>query len=573
MGQRDQAFLFGALGLGMSGAVGVGAVVELADQLDGPVEGIEASLAMVTDMHHAAAGGAIAIENIEIPGGEIEILGPGESHRVALQVLMKSSDRRIRTRGYARRLAFSSHLSGRDLFWGRPTLVGIEPASMTAVFCRNTADRKAATWDETTGAVHPPGVRRLRRRQGDRKGGGAAGRGPARRPLGPAAGARPGRLPHRRWKPTGCWPGTGDAPRRPGRRPRPADAKVAAAKRQGIDARGPARTAGAAWRRATAAFEEAERLESAWGRAARCAGVVRCRRPAQRPHPGRSRDRRGAEGSRPAPTGRRSATSSPTRGAWPSWTGCIVGWSRPSRGRSGGRRWPGGGGCGTAGSARRTRSRSCSARWRGAASWTRRSGRQLRAGGGGAGGHGAGQQRGGVHEQRAADAAVAAPADDAADAGPQAAVLELPAVPLRAAEGRLPLPGVGPGVAHVRLLGVAPRRPGPVDATTVNSRKCRLRQVKPRLTRLSISAQQDQCPPSLGSGWFSRLRVGDESFSSGCKDWGARRCRPLSGRPVHSVPSSSPPRGSTARTARCPPAPGLRLPRTARSTTSAISGD
>ena len=39
-------------------------------------------------------------------------------------------------------------------------------------------------------------------------------------------------------------------------------------KRQGIDARGPARAAGAAWRRATAAFEEAERLESAWGRAA-----------------------------------------------------------------------------------------------------------------------------------------------------------------------------------------------------------------------------------------------------------------------------------------------------------------
>jgi hypothetical protein len=40
------------------------------------------------------------------------------------------------------------------------------------------------------------------------------------------------------------------------------------AKRQGIDARGPARAAGAAWRRATAALEGAERLGSAWGRAA-----------------------------------------------------------------------------------------------------------------------------------------------------------------------------------------------------------------------------------------------------------------------------------------------------------------
>src|SRR3954453_21610822 len=35
---------------------------------------------------------------------------------------------------------------GRDLFWGRPTLVGIEPESMTAVFCHNAGDRKAETW-------------------------------------------------------------------------------------------------------------------------------------------------------------------------------------------------------------------------------------------------------------------------------------------------------------------------------------------------------------------------------------------------------------------------------------------
>jgi hypothetical protein len=46
------------------------------------------------------------------------------------------------------------------------------------------------------------------------------------------------------------------------------DVAVAGAKRQGIDARGAARAAGVAWRRATAALEEAERLESAWGRAA-----------------------------------------------------------------------------------------------------------------------------------------------------------------------------------------------------------------------------------------------------------------------------------------------------------------
>ena len=47
-----------------------------------------------------------------------------------------------------------------------------------------------------------------------------------------------------------------------------ADAELAGAKRQGIDARGPAHAARGSWRRAIAALEEAERLEAAWGRAA-----------------------------------------------------------------------------------------------------------------------------------------------------------------------------------------------------------------------------------------------------------------------------------------------------------------
>lgn len=46
-----------------------------------------------------------------------------------------------------------------------------------------------------------------------------------------------------------------------------ADAEVAAVKQQGRDARGVAQTARAAWGRATASFERAERLEAAWGRA------------------------------------------------------------------------------------------------------------------------------------------------------------------------------------------------------------------------------------------------------------------------------------------------------------------
>lgn len=46
-----------------------------------------------------------------------------------------------------------------------------------------------------------------------------------------------------------------------------ADAKVAAAKQRGLDARGVARTARAAWAKAVASFGQVERLESAWGRA------------------------------------------------------------------------------------------------------------------------------------------------------------------------------------------------------------------------------------------------------------------------------------------------------------------
>jgi hypothetical protein len=46
-----------------------------------------------------------------------------------------------------------------------------------------------------------------------------------------------------------------------------ADGEVAGSKRQGVDARGVAQTARAAWGRAVAHFAHAERLESAWGRA------------------------------------------------------------------------------------------------------------------------------------------------------------------------------------------------------------------------------------------------------------------------------------------------------------------
>jgi hypothetical protein len=138
---------------------------------------------------------------------------------------------------------------------------------MTAVFCRATADRKAATWDEQ---LVP--FTRLEFAVSDAAKGIAAAvtrRAAARRDDPSAPPLEHGldvfhtameaqRVLARHWRRAeAAWEEAGQA-----------DAELAGAKRQGIDARGPARTAGAAWRRATAAFEEAERLESAWGRAA-----------------------------------------------------------------------------------------------------------------------------------------------------------------------------------------------------------------------------------------------------------------------------------------------------------------
>jgi hypothetical protein len=93
MRKGDHAFLLRTPGLGMPGTVRVGTVVELAGQLDGPIEGIETSLAMVTDMHPATAGGTVPVDDIELPRGEFHILGPGESHGAALRAVWECEQR------------------------------------------------------------------------------------------------------------------------------------------------------------------------------------------------------------------------------------------------------------------------------------------------------------------------------------------------------------------------------------------------------------------------------------------------------------------------------------------------
>jgi hypothetical protein len=138
---------------------------------------------------------------------------------------------------------------------------------MTAVFGRATADRKATTWE---GLLAP--FTQLEFAVSDAAKGIAAAvsqRAAAKR-------AEPGAPPLEHG--LDVFPTTMEARRvlaRHWRRAEAAwekaegaDAPRIEAKQPGIDARGPTHAARAAWRRAIATFEETQRLESAWGRAA-----------------------------------------------------------------------------------------------------------------------------------------------------------------------------------------------------------------------------------------------------------------------------------------------------------------
>jgi hypothetical protein len=145
-------------------------------------------------------------------------------------------------------------------------LVGIEPTSMTAVFCQNANDRKAETWQQQlaplknlvfvisdaakgiAGAVQQ--TARLRRESDPLASTLEHGLDlfhttqEAQRVLGQA------------WRRAELLWEKADA----------CDAQVERDKKQGIDARGSASTAHAAWSRAIETFEQVERLALAWDR-------------------------------------------------------------------------------------------------------------------------------------------------------------------------------------------------------------------------------------------------------------------------------------------------------------------
>jgi hypothetical protein len=137
---------------------------------------------------------------------------------------------------------------------------------MTAVFCRNTVDRKAETWEKQLAPFD-----RLEFAVSDA----AKGIGSALSQIAQARRDDPKapvlehgldvfhtvmearRVLAQDWRRVeAAW-----------EKAEAADLEVDRSKRQGIDARGVARSAQVAWGRATALFEQAERLETAWRRA------------------------------------------------------------------------------------------------------------------------------------------------------------------------------------------------------------------------------------------------------------------------------------------------------------------
>ena len=82
----------GLLVLACPGQSGIGAVVELADQFHRAVEGMEAAIAVVADVHHPSTGRTVAVEDVEFPEGEIGIRRPVVSHPADLHAMTRSVD-------------------------------------------------------------------------------------------------------------------------------------------------------------------------------------------------------------------------------------------------------------------------------------------------------------------------------------------------------------------------------------------------------------------------------------------------------------------------------------------------
>ena len=85
LGQSDGDFEFGTLGLGVSWTGRIGTVVELADHLHRSLQGMEAAISMIADVHHPSADRTVPVKDVEFPGREIRVRRPSVSHPAELR--------------------------------------------------------------------------------------------------------------------------------------------------------------------------------------------------------------------------------------------------------------------------------------------------------------------------------------------------------------------------------------------------------------------------------------------------------------------------------------------------------
>src|SRR6516164_173522 len=86
LGWSDRDFQFRALGVRVARTGGIGAVVELANQFDRPLQGMEMPIAMVTDIHPAPTDRTRTVQDVQFPLREIRILRPSVRHPANLRV-------------------------------------------------------------------------------------------------------------------------------------------------------------------------------------------------------------------------------------------------------------------------------------------------------------------------------------------------------------------------------------------------------------------------------------------------------------------------------------------------------
>src|SRR3954463_8762695 len=80
LGQRQGDLEFGAPGLGVTWAGGIGTVVELADQLYRTVQRVKPAIPVIADVHHPSTDRAVPVEDVEFPQGEVRVRRPSVSH-------------------------------------------------------------------------------------------------------------------------------------------------------------------------------------------------------------------------------------------------------------------------------------------------------------------------------------------------------------------------------------------------------------------------------------------------------------------------------------------------------------